>query len=414
MYHFLDTSAILNGALQQFTTDIYISPLVLTELENIKTSFNKDEHIKYYAREAIRFILKSDNINYTITPQKQIDKLLKKYSFLSNIADHRLLCEASLLAEENHQQVEFITSDGALFLFAEQIPNISAIFLYDKEPITEPDFCGWGKYFPTNEQLSLLYSDAKMNILNCKINEFAEIFVEGALKDVLFWNGTEYTTLKYKPIKNPYTNETIKPRNLEQKMAFHLLQNQNIKVKLLFSAWGGGKTMIALNYALEQISKGAYAKIVFVRNNIIAAGTNDIGYLPGGVREKLSIFTRCIADHVGGEEALEQLMDDGIIEAIPLSHIRGRSLKDSIVFCDECENMDDKLVNLLMSRIEENSELIFCGDVAQIDKQIFNERNGIRSMLTNLAGEPLFGAVKLIKSERGAVPRLCDRLIPPK
>lgn len=414
MYHFLDTSAILNGALKQFQNDICISPLAVTELENIKTSYNKDEHIKYLAREAIRTILQANNIEYTIIPQKQIDKLLKKYNFLSNINDHRLLCEASILAEESHEKIEFVTSDGALFLFAEQIPNIQAVFLFDKEPIKEQDYCGWGKYFPTDEQLAMLYSDPKINILNCKINEFAEIFVNGTLKDVLFWNGEEYTTLKYKPIKNPYLNETIKPRNLEQKMAFHLLQNQNIKVKLLFSAWGGGKTMIALNYALEQVGKGAYSKIVFVRNNIIAAGTNDIGFLPGDVREKLSIFTRCIADHVGGEEALEELMDQGIIEAIPLSHIRGRSLKDSIVFCDECENMDDKLVTLLMSRIEENSELIFCGDIAQIDKTIFTERNGIRSMLQNLAGEPLFGAVKLIKSERGAVPRLCDKLIPPK
>ena len=414
MYHFLDTSAILNGALKQFQNDICISPLAVTELENIKTSYNKDEHIKYLAREAIRTILQANNIEYTIVPQKQIDKLLKKYNFLSNINDHRLLCEASILAEESHEKIEFVTSDGALFLFAEQIPNIQAVFLFDKEPIKEQDYCGWGKYFPTDEQLAMLYSDPKINILNCKINEFAEIFVNGTLKDVLFWNGEEYTTLKYKPIKNPYLNETIKPRNLEQKMAFHLLQNQNIKVKLLFSAWGGGKTMIALNYALEQVGKGAYSKIVFVRNNIIAAGTNDIGFLPGDVREKLSIFTRCIADHVGGEEALDELMDQGIIEAIPLSHIRGRSLKDSIVFCDECENMDDKLVTLLMSRIEENSELIFCGDIAQIDKTIFTERNGIRSMLQNLAGEPLFGAVKLIKSERGAVPRLCDKLIPPK
>ena len=107
-------------------------------------------------------------------------------------------------------------------------------------------------------------------------------------------------------------------------------------------------------------------------------------------------------------------MDDGIVEAIPLSHIRGRSIKDSIVLCDECENMDDKLITLLMSRIEDNSELIFCGDVAQIDKKNFEERNGIRAMLKNLAGDPLFGAVKLIKSERGPVAKLCDKIIPPK
>lgn len=413
-YHFLDTSAILNGALRHFNNDIYISPLAITELEHIKTSYNKDDKIKYLAREAVREIIQYENIEYSMISQRQVDKLLKKYNFLSDIPDHRLLCEASIIANDLQQHIEFITSDGALFLFAEQIPNLDAVYFLDERPIKQPEYCGWGKYFPNTDELANLYSDPKINILGCKTNEFAEIFVDGVLKDVLFWDGTQYSNLKYRPIKNPYTGETIKPRNLEQKMAFHLLQNQNIKVKLLTSAWGGGKTMLAVNYALEQIGKGAYQKMVFVRNNIIAAGTNDIGYLPGDVRDKLSIFTRCIADHVGGEEELENLMDQGIIEAIPLSHIRGRSIRDSIVLCDECENMDDKLTTLLLSRIEENSEIIFCGDVAQIDKKLFDERNGIRSMLANLAGEPLFGTVKLIKSERGPVSKLCDRMIPPQ
>jgi len=71
--------------------------------------------------------------------------------------------------------------------------------------------------------MSLLYSDPQMNILKCKINEFAEIYEGSVLKDILFWNGHEYTKLKYKDIKNPYIGETIKPRNLEQKMAFHML-----------------------------------------------------------------------------------------------------------------------------------------------------------------------------------------------
>ena len=75
--------------------------------------------------------------------------------------------------------------------------------------------------------------------------------------------------------------------------------------------------------------------------------------------------------------------------------------------------MNDKLVTLLMSRIEDGSELIFCGDIAQIDNRKFEKNNGIRSMLENLSGQPLFGAVKLVKSERGAVARMCDLMIPP-
>lgn len=196
-------------------------------------------------------------------------------------------------------------------------------------------------------------------------------------------------------------------------MAFDLMQNKNIKVKLLTSAWGSGKTLIALTYALDQISHGNYRKMIFVRNNIIVADTNDIGFLPGDLRDKMSIWGGPIADHLGGQEMLDQLIDDGVIEIFPLSHVRGRSIRDSIVVCDECENMNDKLVTLLMSRIEEGSELIFCGDVAQIDHHKFKANNGIHAMLKNLAGDPLFGTVKLLKSERGPVAELCNKIRPP-
>lgn len=295
------------------------------------------------------------------------------------------------------------------------MPHLEAIYPMSEEPVyhkTEP-WCGWCKYFPTEKELALLYADPKINSLGCKTNEFAEIYDGKELKDVLFWDGHEYKHLKYKDMRNPYIEETVKPKNLEQKMAFHLLQNTDIKVKLLTSAWGSGKTLLALTYALERVSRGDYAKLVFVRNNIVVADTKDIGFLPGDMRDKMSIWGAPLADHLGGQEMLDQLIDDGVIEIYPLSHMRGRSIKNSIVICDECENMNDKLVTLLMSRIEESSEIIFCGDVAQIDNQKFEKNNGIKSMLNNLAGNPLFGTVKLLKSERGPIGQLCDLMRPP-
>ena len=129
--------------------------------------------------------------------------------------------------------------------------------------------------------------------------------------------------------------------------------------------------------------------------------------------KKMAIWGAPLSDHLGGQDTLLQLIDEGVIEIYPLSHIRGRSIKSSIVLCDECENMNDKLVTLLLSRIEESSIVIFCGDVVQIDDKHFEKNNGIRAMLQHLAGEPLFGTVKLIKSERGKVPQLCDKIRPP-
>lgn len=306
----------------------------------------------------------------------------------------------------------FLTQDASQYLFALQMPHLYAQLLNDTN-MEQDEYCGWSKHFLSEKQLDRLYSNTSENLLECKINEYAIIYHKDELKDILFWDGTEYHNLKYKNIKNPYTGEIIKPLNLEQKMAFDLLQNKDIKVKLLTSAWGGGKTMIALSHALEQVSRGIYSKMIFVRNNIIVADTNDIGFLPGNINEKMSIWGAVIADHLGGQDMLDQLIDGHIIEIYPLSHIRGRSIKSSIVVCDECENLNDKLVTLLLSRIEKDSEIIFCGDVAQVDDKKFEKNNGIKAMINSLTGDPLFGMVKLIKSERGPVAKLCDKIRPP-
>lgn len=410
-YYFLDTSAVLNGAYQKFD-NVYISPIVLMELENIKTS-QKDEQTKYLARRAVRDIIASKDIHFIIT-NTHAPKKFRKYPFLEDIHDHWLIAEAAAMKKHNNE-IYFVTSDGAQYLIAKQVKELQVIYFGDNHITDTPteDYSGWGKYYPNEEELTMLYSDPKINILKCKTNEFAEIYVDGELKDILFWTGSEYRKIKYKDIRNPYINETIKPRNIEQKMAFDLLQNNNIKVKLLTSAWGGGKTLMALTYALERVHHGDYQKLVFVRNNIIVADTNDIGFLPGDLRDKMSIWGAPLADHLGGQEMLDQLIDDGVIEIYPLSHMRGRSICSSIVLCDECENMNDKLITFLMSRIEADSEIIFCGDVAQIDHYKFEKNNGIRAMLKHLAGEPLFGTIKLLKSERGPVATLCDKIRPP-
>lgn len=411
--HFADTSALLHQKnLIESKAKILISPLTLQELEGIKNNEKESGSVKFQAREVVRAILTTNQFEVITIDNRKIDKMLKKYSFLSNINDHRIICAAELYAEQEKQDLIFFTSDALQYLFALRMPHLAAVYPSEEDDI-EREWGGWEKYYPNETEMSMLYSDPKMNILKCKTNEFAKIYDGSTLKDVLFWDGNEYTPLKYKEIKNPYIQETITPRNLEQKMAFHLLQNQNIKIKLLTSAWGSGKTLIALSYALEQVHKGTYAKLLFVRNNIIVADTNDIGFLPGDMRDKMSIWGAPLADHLGGQEMLDKLIDDGIIEIYPLSHMRGRSICNSIVLCDECENMNDKLITFLMSRIEKDSEIIFCGDVAQVDHYKFEKNNGITTMINSLAGEPLFGMVKLIKSERGPVAKLCDKIRPP-
>ena len=102
------------------------------------------------------------------------------------------------------------------------MPHLEAIFLNDNTDMVEAEYCGWGKYYPNEKNMSLLYEDPKINILNCKTNEFAEIYEGQELKDILFWNGKNYRPLKYKEFTT-VMGERISPRNIEQKMYLDLL-----------------------------------------------------------------------------------------------------------------------------------------------------------------------------------------------
>lgn len=404
MINFLDTSAMLNGALGVFD-NIYISPLVLTELENIKNS-NRDEHIKYLARQAVRDILTSHKIKYCIAPQNKIERILKKYNFLSNINDHRLLCESIWLHKETGEELNFITSDGALALFARQIPGINGMF-WENERQEREEYCGWGRYYPSEEQMALLYSNPELNILKAHTNEFCEIFEGNQIKDVLWWDGLRYKPLKYQDFKNAF-GEKVAPRNLEQKMLFHLLQEDKTKIKLCLGGFGDGKTWCMLQHALKGIKDGRFQKIIFVRNNIITKGSREIGFLGGSLIEKIKPFLMPIAD-LTTEDYLDELIQTGVLEPVPLGFMRGRDFSNgTLVFCDEAENLTKENVQLLIGRIGIDSELWMCGDLKQIDHMEFEKNNGINKMIECLTDNDLFGMVKLIKSERSRTSQLAD------
>lgn len=402
MINFLDTSAVLNGAYDLFV-NVYISPLVITELENIKSN-SLNEHKKYLARQAVRDILFSSSITTTCISQKKVEKKLKSFDFLSNINDHKILCEAAILSEED--DVKFITSDGAQFLFAQNIPKLNPYF-FDEEDNNEIDYCGWGKYYPNDIELASLYAHPENNILKAKINEYCEIFIEDELKDIIVWDGSRYRNLKYKGFHS-ILGDKIEPRNLEQKFYFDLLQNKQIPIKLCIAKFGTGKSFIALNYALNEVISGRYDKIVFVKNNLEVKGAGKLGTLPGDEIAKQMPWLRQIEDHIGRYK-FEEMIETGQIEPAHLSSLRGRDIKNSIILVDEAENLLTSNIQLLLGRVAENSEIIFCADLKQCDYKNQN-MSGIPKLIQCLAGNPLFGMVKLLKAERSIIAETADLL----
>lgn len=403
-YNFLDTSAVLNGGLKKYS-HAYISPTTLTELENIKTSNKKDEHIKYLAREAIRNIT-SNTIQYEIQSQKQVNSLLRKYDFLSDINDHRILCEAELLGKKHSETILFLTSDASQYLFALQMPHLYAQLLNDNF-IEKEEYNGWSKHFLSEKQLEKLYSDLSSNILNCKTNEFAEIYHGDQLQDILLWDGEKYRNIKYKDFVAP-TGERVTPRNIEQKMYLDLLQNDDIPIKLCVGRFGTGKSMFAETWAAHQMQIGKYDKIVFVKNNLSVKGAGELGTLPGDEIDKQYPWLRQIEDHLG-PQLFEQYLNEGRLEPAHLSTLRGRDLKNSIILVDEAENLLTTNIQLLLGRVSKGSQIIFCADTKQCDYKD-EKMSGIPKMIEKLSGNPLFGMVRLIKSERSVVAATADLL----
>jgi len=411
--NFLDTSAILNGAINIYD-NIYISPIVLAELENIKTSIHKDDSLKYKARQAVRDILVNKDILIKPISTKLIDKTFKEYPFLNNINDHRILCEA-LVLDKKVEPVNFITSDCALYEISKFVDLTTVTFLTDsyQEKNQEGFYCGYGKYYPTDDELVKLYAEGlNQNILNAKVNEYCEIFNhEGALSDILRWDGKSYQHLKYTNIENKTLGIKVSPRNLNQKMMFDLLQNPDIPIKLITGVYGSGKDYCALIHALNLIEKGKKNKLVFVRNLIDLKDTPQIGFLPNDIEQKIGWGLGPIKDILGGDEALEIFTSQNQIEAVNLGYCRGRSWENAIIYVTEGQNLTSSQIKLLISRLGEGSEIIINGDYhGQVDKEIFEKDNGIKAMQNKLVGQPMFGCIDLIKTERSKMAELATLL----
>lgn len=410
MIRVYDTSALLdlsdNLVLDK---DCYVSTLVIKELENIKTSYSKDNEVKAKARQVVR-ILRQSNFATNTKNAAAIEKMVKKYiKLLPDNTDSRILLEAYSLSNRK-REVHFYTGDYTLYLFGTTIFNNDNFTTHITGSITKKRF--WDGYMiiePTQEQWSRLYDTMNSeNIFNLKVNEYAILTKDEKVSAICRWDGSNYVQLGYKTIKSSLLGH-ISPRNMEQKCYFDLLQNPNIPIVNCVGRVGSGKTFLATAVALDMIEAGYYDKLLYVRNNFGVEDTKDPGALPGDLEEKLRPFLGPLIDIVGDDMIVDQLISEGKVEQIHLGYLRGRSLKNCVVLVDESQNLTPSHIKMLISRMAENSKLIFCGDYSQADSKIFrNQSNGLLKMNERLQNNKLYGQIRLNKIERSEVCKLAD------
>ena len=263
-----------------------------------------------------------------------------------------------------------------------------------------------------DEHLARFYNNKELyaELFELKENEYFLVSdASGEIVDKYCFQNGEMRQVQYHKLGGNFTG-AIKPRNPQQACLFDMLKDKTSKIKLVTGRFGSGKTIAMTTAALELIERGKFDKIVWVRNNVSVKDAPEIGYLPGTEIDKLMPYVMPLADHAGGEEGIKKMLENGTLEVISLGHLRGRSLRNSIVFCSECENLTRQHLQLLMGRIDEGSQLWLDGDTKQRDRQIFEKSAGLERMIERLAGNKLFAHVHLEKSERSEVAALADLL----
>lgn len=263
-----------------------------------------------------------------------------------------------------------------------------------------------------DEHLAYFYNNMELYVELYKLKENQYLLIKDSTGEVVDKYCCQNRTLRpvqYCKLGGTFTG-AIKPRNPQQVCLFDMLKDKTSKIKLVTGRFGSGKTLAMTNAALELIERGKFDRIVWVRNNVSVKDAPEIGFLPGTEIDKLMPYVMPLADHAGGEDGIKKMLENGTLEVIPLGHLRGRSLRNSIVFCTECENLTRQHLQLLMGRIDEGSQLWLDGDCKQRDRAIFEQSAGLETMIERLAGNKLFAHIHLDKSERSEVAALADLL----
>jgi PhoH-like ATPase len=203
-------------------------------------------------------------------------------------------------------------------------------------------------------------------------------------------------------------------RSAEQRLAIDLLMDPEIGIVSLGGRAGTGKSALALCAGLEAVlEKQQYRKIMVFRP-LYAVGGQDLGYLPGDAAEKMNPWAQAVFDTLGSvvsQNVIDEVVDRGILEVLPLTHIRGRSLHDAFVIVDEAQSLERNVLLTMLSRIGQNSRVVLTHDVAQRDNLRVGRHDGVASVIESLKGHPLFAHITLQRSERSAIAALVTEML---
>jgi PhoH-like ATPase len=206
----------------------------------------------------------------------------------------------------------------------------------------------------------------------------------------------------------------VRGRSAEQRVALDLLSDDSVGIVSLGGPAGTGKSVLALAAGLEAVLERRTQKKVIVFRPLYAVGGQDLGFLPGDADEKMGPWAAAVNDaleSIAGPEVIEEVIARKLLEVLPLTHIRGRTLTDTFVIVDEAQNLEKMVLLTALTRLGAGSRVVLTHDVAQRDNLHVGRYDGVASVVSTLRGNSLFGHVTLTRSERSPVAALVTELL---
>ena len=403
---FYDTCSILaeidNDDL--FTERFYISSTSLHELENIKTSKNKMEDVRYKARKLSHLLDEHYNDYDVVVYNFEIsDYIIGTLGLDVTIPDNQIVGTAKYISEK--EDIVFITNDICL----KNIARYLGLDVCSVENNNLGEYKGFIEKSLSEKEMAYFYEHISQNIYGLLTNEYLIIKNDkNEVVDTLKWDGEMYEAVRCKPFKSNMFG-TLKPLDEVQSCAMDSINCNDITV--LYGKAGSGKTTLPLNYIMQGLEKGKIKKLYVIYSFEPLKGAKTLGFEKGDHVTKLlysASIGNILASKFGDISQVEYMIDRQMIDIIPTANIRGVEFEsDSCGLVTEAQNLDVYTLKTILQRCKDGCKQIYEGDIIE-QKDTNIQQVGVNRLIDVFKGHKSFGCVKLKNNYRSPLSELAD------
>ncbi|QUH00184.1 PhoH family protein [Saccharopolyspora erythraea] len=418
----LDTSVLLSDpwAMCRFAEHSVVLPLVvISELE----AKRHHPELGWFARESLRVLddlrLRHGRLDAPVPVGEQggnlhvelnhSDPQVLPPGFRTDSNDARILACALNLAAEGHR-VTLVTKDMPMRVKAASVALEAEE--YRAQDVVSSGWTGMADLDVPPDTIDVLFKESVADL-----DEARDLPANTGLRLLAGSQsalGRVTADKQVKLVRGDREAFGLHGRSAEQRIALDLLLDPEVGIVSLGGRAGTGKSALALCAGLEAVLERQQHRKVVVFRPVYAVGGQELGYLPGSENEKMQPWAQAVFDTLGAlasQDVLDEVMDRGMLEVLPLTHIRGRSLHDSFVIVDEAQSLERNVLLTVLSRLGSNSRVVLTHDVAQRDNLRVGRHDGVAAVIEKLKGHPLFAHVTLTRSERSPVAALVTEML---